>query len=61
MRQPLGRYITWEIPMPARVTPAAMVHYCKALIIQTAQLGRHNPQTLESFRKLDYHMRKPEE
>jgi hypothetical protein len=42
-------------------TTAAMVHYGKALIIQTARLVRHNPQTVESFRKLDYHMRKPEE
>ena len=40
-------------------TTGALVNYGKAFVIQTARLGRHNPQTVETFRKLDLHMRKP--
>jgi hypothetical protein len=41
-------------------TTAALIQYGKAFTIQVAQLGRHNPQTIETFRKLDLHMRKPD-
>jgi predicted negative regulator of RcsB-dependent stress response len=40
-------------------TTGALIQYGKAFSIQVARLGRHNPQTLETFRKLDHHMRKP--
>ncbi|VEU39933.1 unnamed protein product [Pseudo-nitzschia multistriata] len=41
-------------------TTGALVQYSKAFTIQVSQLGRHNPQTIETFRKLDLHMRKQE-
>ena len=42
-------------------TVSALVEYSKAFIIQVNKLGRRNPQTVSTFRKLDYHMRKPTE
>jgi predicted negative regulator of RcsB-dependent stress response len=42
-------------------TTGALVQYGKALVIQAAKLGRHNPQTVETFRKLDHHMRKADD
>jgi len=41
-------------------TTGALTEYSRAFTIQVSQLGRHNPQTIETFRKLDIHMRKPE-
>eukprot|EP00533_Pseudo-nitzschia_delicatissima_P006171 CAMPEP_0116086392 /NCGR_PEP_ID=MMETSP0327-20121206/4830_1 /TAXON_ID=44447 /ORGANISM="Pseudo-nitzschia delicatissima, Strain B596" /LENGTH=213 /DNA_ID=CAMNT_0003577439 /DNA_START=129 /DNA_END=770 /DNA_ORIENTATION=+ len=39
----------------------ALEQYARAFAIQVVQLGKTNPQTIETFRKLDFHMRKSED